>query len=87
MLTAFVEVILGWGYSIQIDNSGIIVEEYQAGDSFYDSGTFGTGQASIEQLTIWATSTAKDMLFEHGAIEPYNLEIQTYESLEIWEEG
>jgi len=83
MLTAFVEVILGWGYTIQINNSGVIVDEYEAGDSLYDSGIFGTGQASREQLTAWATSTAKEMLFEHGADEPYNIEIQIIEALEV----
>lgn len=83
MLTAFIEVLLGWGYTIQINNSGEIVDEYEAGDSLYDSGTFGTGQATREQLTEWSTSTAKELLFEHGANEPYNLEIETIESLEV----
>lgn len=83
MFTAFIEVILGWGYIIQIDNSGEIVEEYKAGYSFRDSQVFGIRDASEEQLKFWATFTAKEMLFEHGADEPYNLEFETIESLEV----
>jgi len=83
MFTAFIEVILGWGYTIQIDNSGVIVESYEAGDSPHDSSVFGTGQASREELKSWATSTAIDMLEEHGAIAPHNIELEIVEGLEV----
>ena len=84
MLTAFVEVILGWGYTIQISNSGIIVDEYQAGDSPLDSGVFGTGKTSREKLMQYANQTACEMLEEHGAFEPYEIETEIYESIEMF---
>jgi len=84
MLTAFVEVICGWGYTVQISNSGVIVDEYQAGDSPLDSSVFGTGKMSREELMQEANENACEMLEDHGAFEPYQIETQVYESFEMF---
>jgi hypothetical protein len=56
-----------YGYAVcMCDLDGTILEEYQAGDSKYDSQIYGTNELSLKELKQFARQTAREMLNSHN---------------------
>ena len=67
---ALYDAVQGYGYCVQIFESRYcgpkLLHEYSAGDSRHDSQVFGTGEADLGDLRIWAKHTARGMMDELG---------------------
>ena len=64
---------VNWGYEVYIYKDDTLLEEYSAGDSFWDSQIYGTGNLSYDTLLAYANKTASEMLEEHGSPKPYEI--------------
>ena len=76
-LIAYVTIVKNYGYEISIYNFDEHIETYSAGNSPFDSQIFGaTGEVvANRQLKEYALQTARNMLLEHDASEPLNIEV------------